>query len=81
MLRSVIHNFKDTESWEDKVSNTSKLSDSKLTLPPHSKFTVAVGGPFESKVAYLHITVAVGVPLESKALTHMLLEAPLQEEY
>jgi len=50
-------------------------------LPSHSNFTVAVGSPFESRVAYLHITVAVGDPLKAKEVTHMLLEAPLQEEY
>jgi len=26
----MIHNFKSTESWEDKASNTQKLNDSKL---------------------------------------------------
>jgi len=34
--------------------------------------TVAVGGPFESKVAYLYITAAVG-PFESKVLNILQL--------
>ena len=31
----MIHNFENTESWEDKASNTQKLSDTKLASPPH----------------------------------------------
>jgi len=32
------------------------------------KLTVAVGGPFESRLAYLHIAVAVGGPLKAEYL-------------
>jgi len=35
--------------------------------------TSAVGGPFESKVAYLHITVVVVVPLKQSTYTMQLL--------
>jgi len=31
----MIRNFRNTESCEDKASNTQKLSDSKLATPPH----------------------------------------------
>jgi len=30
----MIRNFKNTESWEDKAGNTSKLGDSKFASPP-----------------------------------------------
>jgi len=42
----MIHNFENTESWEDKAGNTSKLGNSKLASPhfifaPHfSVFTI-----------------------------------------
>jgi len=45
-------------------------------LPSHSNFTVAVGSPFESRVAYLHITVAVGDPLKARQL-HICYWRPL----
>jgi len=53
-------------------------------LPPHSNFTVALGGPFESRVAHLHITVAVGVPSKAEYLGYALewlLGTPLKSEY
>jgi len=30
----MMHNFENTESWEDKASNTWKLGNSKLASPP-----------------------------------------------
>jgi len=35
----VIHNFKNTESWEDRASNTQKLSNSNLASHPLFIFT------------------------------------------
>jgi len=34
----MIRNFKNTESWEDKASNTLKLSESKVASPPSLAF-------------------------------------------
>jgi len=35
----MIHNFENTERWEDKAGNTQKLGNSKLASPPPLIFT------------------------------------------
>ena len=73
----MIHDFKNTEIWEDKASDTLKLGNSKLASPPtslvfqvllgasvkarHWHFTFAIRAPL--KAANLHIPVAVWRPL------------------
>jgi len=64
----MLNNFKNTESWEDKTSNIKSKQEQAGIVPYFSSFTVACGGPFESK-AVAHYS-CYWRPSKSRVLTY-----------
>jgi len=61
----MMHNFENTESWEDKASN--KLNDGKLA-PPSTSLVLQLLLEAPWKAEHLHIVVAVGAHLKERHL-------------
>jgi len=69
----MIHNFQNTEIWEDKASNTQKLIDSKLASPP----TYLLLRPILSFIYYrlvVHITNTIEKYKSTKMFGHSALK-------